>query len=137
MNKLPQRPNISHLKSQAKDLIKRFRAGDAWAFDQFKAYHPTFRGKALLNISLSEMRLSDAQLVIARSYGFSRWELLSRHVAAVRGEGMEKTGTGDGIRCWVLGIRKMRRPMEGEGNCGRAGAPSPAEAAIHGNESPF
>ena len=88
--KLPPRPNIRHLKSQAKRLIKQFRAGEKWAFEEFKEFHPTFRGKALLNISLSEMHLSDAQLVIARSYGFSGWEPMSRHVANVRGD--EVTG---------------------------------------------
>src|SRR5579862_5215743 len=107
MNKLPPRPNIRHLKNYAKRLIKQFRSGDAGAMDEFRSFHPKLGGKIPLNFSLAEMRLSDAQLVIARSYGFSGWERLSRHVAAVNAEGV-----------W-------------------AGAPLPAVTAIHGNELPF
>ena len=56
---LPHRPNLRHLKDQARDLLK---AGTAKS-------------------------LSDAQFTIARRYGFPTWPKLKAHVASVRDTG--------------------------------------------------
>jgi hypothetical protein len=50
---LPARPNLSHLKDQAKDLVKSGAAAS----------------------------LSAAQFIIARQYGFASWPKLHAHVA--------------------------------------------------------
>jgi ankyrin repeat protein len=76
MNKqLPSRPNLDQLKKQAKDLQKLHQAGDAEALQRIAESHPQ-PGKA-------EFSLADAQLVVAREYGFESWPKLKIHVEAV------------------------------------------------------
>ena len=56
---LPERPNLRHLKDQAKDLLK---AGDAAS-------------------------IAAAQFQIARLYGFASWPKLKAHVESLRESG--------------------------------------------------
>jgi ankyrin repeat protein len=67
---LPDDPNLDQLKKQAKALLRRIRAGDPAALALADEFHPV-------------QRLADAQLVIARSYGFASWARLSRHLELV------------------------------------------------------
>ena len=76
---LPVNPNLEHLRSQAKSLLKLARAGDQVALERFQS------------VTSSELKLSDAQFVIAREYGFSSWAQLKRHVAALRLESVKVT----------------------------------------------
>jgi ankyrin repeat protein len=69
---LPAQPSLTQLKHQAKDLLKEFRAGAPDALQRFRERHPHGQPAA--------PNLSDAQLVIAREYGFSSWPKLKRHV---------------------------------------------------------
>jgi hypothetical protein len=57
---LPARPNLEHLKKQAKDLLPELQQ----------------RNPAL--------KLADAQHAIAREYGFASWPQLHAHVAALQ-----------------------------------------------------
>jgi hypothetical protein len=66
---LPVRPDLTQLKHQAKDLLKALRRGDANAAASFAEFHP-------LAASLSDAKLADAQLVLAKSYGASSWTRL-------------------------------------------------------------
>ncbi len=63
--KLPARANLEHLKNEAKQRLK------------------TMRSQA------SETRLSDAQLLVARSYGFPSWRKLKSHVDALNDFGQQ------------------------------------------------
>jgi len=66
------------LSHEAKDLLRSFTAGDPSALQRLRESHPRAeRG--------SQLRLSDAQLVLAREYGFSSWPKLKRHVEGLRG----------------------------------------------------
>ncbi len=65
---LPNNPNLGLLKKQAKKLLKQFREGDKSALISIKSNHPK-------PASFSGLR--DAQLVIARRYGFTGWSELS------------------------------------------------------------
>lgn len=67
---LPDDPNLDQLRKQAKALLRRIRAGDPAATALADEFHPI-------------QRLADAQLVIARSYGFASWARLTRHLALV------------------------------------------------------
>ena len=58
--KLPARPSLEHLRSQAKSLLATLKHKDRSA------------------------RLADAQLAIARQSGFRSWPALSRHVGDLR-----------------------------------------------------
>lgn len=66
---LPVRPNLEHLRHQAKDLLHAVQAREANAIAEFSEYHPELGNPA-------EAQLSDAQLVLARSYGASSWPRL-------------------------------------------------------------
>jgi len=67
--RLPARPDLHQLKHQAKDLLRAFRDGEPTAIGDFRAYHPE-------RIAAETAKLSDAQLVLARSYGASSWPRL-------------------------------------------------------------
>ncbi len=66
---LPVRPNLEQLKHQAKDLLAALRDGDTSAAEDFNHYHPAKVGRG-------SAKLSDAQLVLARSYGVPSWPRL-------------------------------------------------------------
>jgi ankyrin repeat protein len=70
---LPTPPNLGQLKNQAKDLLKQIRSGDAEAVARLLRDHPR-------RLDYAAAKLSDAQLVIAREYGFASWPKLKRHV---------------------------------------------------------
>jgi uncharacterized protein (TIGR03067 family) len=83
-NPLPHRPNLDHLRRQAKSLLVRLRAGDSPAAELFKAHLPAAASLAIPQIHAAGFRLADAQSVIARSSGFDRWPDLARHVELLR-----------------------------------------------------
>ncbi len=80
VNRLPSSPNLEHLKHQAKDLLKDHAARDLRAAQRLREFHPRFRGKSDDEIFPAPLRLSDAQLAIAREYGFPSWTRLKRHI---------------------------------------------------------
>ena len=66
--RLPVRPNLDQLKNQAKDLLRNIRHGDEQALAEFNAFHSRH--------DHDEIKLADAQFVLARSYGASSWPRL-------------------------------------------------------------
>ena len=70
----PVRPNLDQLKHQAKDLLRALRAGDPAALAELRRNHP----EAVAAVAI---KLADAQLALARSYGIASWPRL---VAACR-----------------------------------------------------
>ena len=77
---LPPKPDLEQLKKQAKDLRKAHRESRSEAIQRINDHHPRHSGRSASAISRSEFSLQDAQLVIAREYGFPSWPKL---VAAV------------------------------------------------------
>ncbi len=76
--RLPPQPHLEHLKKQAKELLREFRQGDATAQERFQEHsRSTKPGPEAVP------KLSDAQHVIAREYGFPSWGKLKQHVDAV------------------------------------------------------
>jgi len=74
---LPERPSLEQLRKQAKELLKGYRADDRTAVARFRSHHP--RG-----ISEKQVALADAQLVLAREYGFPSWAKLKHHVESLQ-----------------------------------------------------
>ncbi|HUD40839.1 MAG TPA: hypothetical protein VMR06_02460 [Dokdonella sp.] len=74
MNTLPERPDLDHLRKQAKDLLRACRAGDAAALSRLRANLPA-------HAAIAPPRLHDAQSCIAREYGCSSWRALLDEVA--------------------------------------------------------
>src|SRR5215471_19490767 len=77
---LPSRPNLAHLKYQAKDLQKTRQSGSLEANQRIREFHPRFHNSTDAQISLAKFTLADAQLVIAREYGFATWARLKSYV---------------------------------------------------------
>jgi hypothetical protein len=77
---LPSRPNLEQLRNQAKDLLKAHQDGDPQAVERFRGSHPRWSNASESEIRAARLSLSDAQLVIAREYGFSRWVKLKEQV---------------------------------------------------------
>lgn len=69
---LPPRPSLEHLKSQAKELLRAYRAGEPNAVAAFQSIESS--------PSAAAAKLADAQRVVARGYGFASWAKLKAHV---------------------------------------------------------
>ena len=67
---LPAKPNLEHLKKQAKELLHDFERGEPSAIARFRAV-------------AADPKLSDAQHLIARDYGFASWARLKEHVESL------------------------------------------------------
>lgn len=76
----PANPNLDHLKYQAKDLRKTHAARDAQAAQRLREFHPRFSRATDAAIFDAPLSLSDAQLAIAREYGFPSWARLKSHL---------------------------------------------------------
>lgn len=73
---LPEQPSLAHLKNQAQDLQDLALAGDPTVIARLREFHP--RAKSV--IDGGKLKLSDAQLVIAREYGHPSWPRLKAFV---------------------------------------------------------
>src|SRR6266853_2060393 len=79
-SKLPARPSLESLRKRAKKLARGIVAGDASSIARARAELPQ-----------AELPLSqrDAQLVLAREYGFPGWKDLFKEVEQRLGRGLE------------------------------------------------
>lgn len=77
---LPPRPDLAQLKRQAKELLAAYVAGEPDASAEVQAHYP--------GADLPRLALHDAQLVLARGYGFDSWPRLKAFV----GEASGRTG---------------------------------------------
>jgi uncharacterized protein (TIGR03067 family) len=81
---LPARPNLEHLRTQAKALLAKLREGDLQAAQAFAEYLPEAAKLSPEQILKHGFRLADAQAAIARKTGFAAWPGLTRHVDRLR-----------------------------------------------------
>jgi ankyrin repeat protein len=70
LRELPARPNLEHLKNQARTLLQQSHASDASAAARFAAF----------SVTQSKPKLADALHIIAREYGFDTWPALKLHI---------------------------------------------------------
>lgn len=80
VRRLPSNPDLDHLKYQAKDLLKEHAAHSLEAAQRIREFHPDFIRATDTEIFNGRLKLSDAQLTIAREYGFPIWSRLKRHI---------------------------------------------------------
>lgn len=81
--RLPSDPNLEQLRKQAKTLQRRLRSGDAEALALARELHPRLADGAAKTLDPATVTRADAQLVVARLYGFPSWNKLHRHVELV------------------------------------------------------
>jgi len=79
---LPERPHLDVPKREARSLLKDWRANLPEALDRIRKRHPRFRDASDASISAGKFLLNDAQLVVAREYGFSNWAELKQRINA-------------------------------------------------------
>src|SRR5216684_4383497 len=79
---LPARPHLNVPKREARALLKEWRAGLPEALERIERRHPRFRKADPAAISAGKFLLNDAQLVVAREYGFSNWAELKERIKA-------------------------------------------------------
>lgn len=84
MKSLPSRPDIDHLRRQAKDLLADFKLAAPEAIARFRNNLPLAAGRNPAATSGLKLRLHDAQSCIAREYGFESWADLKSYVDASR-----------------------------------------------------
>src|SRR6478735_914822 len=80
--RLPDSPHLDIPKREARTLLKQWRSGSADAVERIRRRHPKFREADSAAISAATCRLSDAQLVVAREYGFANWTELKQRIDA-------------------------------------------------------
>ena len=90
---LPGRPSFQCLRNQAKQLRARHAEGDPDVCRRIVAVHPDWQDRSTDDVANTELALADAQLVIAREYGFDSWPKLKAHVEAVSGAAHEGIST--------------------------------------------
>ena len=78
--RFPPNPSLEHLKSQAKQLLKAHQEGALDAGQRIHAFFPKLSEATETEIQNAAFGLQDAQLVIAREYGFASWTLLKEEV---------------------------------------------------------
>jgi hypothetical protein len=77
---LPARPSLESLRKQAKTLARAIAAGDAGAIARARVQLPA------VDLPLTQR---NAQLVIAREYGYAGWQHLTAEVSKRLGKGLE------------------------------------------------
>jgi len=77
---LPPKPSLQHLKHQAKDLLQHHAERRPDAAQRIREFHPRFRNASDAEIFAAPVKLSDAQLTIARESGFPSWPRLKQHI---------------------------------------------------------
>src|SRR5438093_3408544 len=81
---LPARPSLESLRKQAKKLARDITAGDAGAIARARVQLPH------VDLPLTQR---NAQLVIAREYGYAGWQGLTAEVSKRLGKGLEWAAT--------------------------------------------
>lgn len=92
LKQLPASPDLAHLKKQAKHLLRDVNSGEAEALGRFARALPAVRA---IDVAAYDLKLHDAQSVIAREYGFLSWVELKRYLE------WKRTDTGARIKRWL------------------------------------
>jgi hypothetical protein len=79
---LPPRPNLDHLKKQAKDLLDAHKHAEPDALTRLREAMPSFAGMTDDEIARAPFALHDAQSALAREYGHKSWNDLRDTVVA-------------------------------------------------------
>jgi hypothetical protein len=77
---LPGNANLEQLKNGAKSFQRAVRAGDVGAADVVREFHPRMPDAHPGSPELNGFTRTDAQLVIARQFGFASWPKLRAHL---------------------------------------------------------
>jgi hypothetical protein len=103
---LPLRPDLGHLKRQAKNLLKAQQRGDADACPILRQLH-RFGHASDAHILTSEVKLNEVQFALALDYGFSSWNALKEHVERLAIKADEVVVHRRDGEVWIDGVAKL------------------------------
>jgi len=83
---LPGNPDARQLRTQAKDLRRGVHRGVAGDVARLQRWHPAGTGLTASAEARQAVTLRDAQLAVARSYGFEGWHALMQNAGSARVE---------------------------------------------------
>ena len=115
--KLPARPNLEHLRSQAKTLLAHMRDGDDAAARIFSKHLPEAKGLTPTQVRAAGFRLADAQAAVAHKNGFAEWPGLARYVERLRsleGTWAFRTLEVDGEKMPIAALGESRLLIDGD-----------------------
>ena len=100
-DRLPNKANLDYLKKRAKQLLKLVRSNDRQALARL---HDQL-DRSVDDGQILQLKLSDAQLVVAREHGFASWPKLK--AAVERGHGIEgrQAASGAPLKVPLLPLR--------------------------------
>ena len=78
---LPERPHLDVPKREARELLDLCKKSDPDALERIRRRHPKFKNVSD-DAAIASIKLSDAQLVVAREYGLSNWSTLKQRIGA-------------------------------------------------------
>lgn len=76
---LPERPDIDHLKNEAKSILKAHRAKDSSCCSVLRVL-PRLKRLSDQDLLATHVSLQQVQHALALQYGFARWKALVEHV---------------------------------------------------------
>ena len=79
---LPERPHLDVPKREARELLDQCQKRDHDALERIRRRHPKFKDITDDAAIALGLKLSDAQLVVAREYGLSNWTTLKQRIGA-------------------------------------------------------
>jgi hypothetical protein len=88
---LPEKPDLAQERKRAKDLLRALRSGDDNAIARFRSHHPRFAELTPDALRAADVKLNDAQWVIAREYGLPSWQSLKAHIRSSDEPGWRRT----------------------------------------------
>ena len=107
---LPRRPSLHQLKTQANELHRAHRDRDLSAAGRIAAHHPERKGWPPDAVLDQPLALADAQLVVAREYGFRNWAELKERIERARQIERIKPHPGFDAALAALDDGAQRRP---------------------------
>jgi len=114
---IPSHPNLEVDRKQAKALLHAAQRGEIDAMRRFNSHHPRFaavRDPVLLGRAVA---LHDAQLVVAREYGFASWPRWKQFVEMSRLDRAQRAAELVKAAC-SNDVRKARVLLESEPELG-------------------
>src|SRR4051794_9546216 len=79
---LPEQPHLDVPKREARELLAQYRERRPEALERIQHRHPKFRQLHAEPGAAAIFKLTDAQLVVAREYGFSSWPEMKQRIEA-------------------------------------------------------
>jgi hypothetical protein len=90
---LPTNPSLERLRDNARSLQRGVTASDPHALDSVRRHHP--RPDVALGEAPARFPLHHAQLVVARSCGFSGWPALVHYLELAKGMSVDPSGVDE------------------------------------------